>query len=332
MKNTIKLIIIAILPLFIVFSCSSTKTVVATKVQSVSAYGKLNNTQVILSKPNFIVLGSYTGTSSLRKDYSTTTTAVNDFSGRVVQRGSKDDITINYVGPVAEARLNLWDNAKKNGVDISGSVALMNVEISKVEDGVNANVTISADIIKFYAGSNAPTNIQSTNNFSNDNIQSENATIENNKPTPSENSSERTEKKSTEEKEKNNPLNKVSNLFSKDKNTETTKEEKAPVQKIEYTSCTQCNGSGEMTKTCTKDGCKNGKLTTTCSYCNGDFAEATNECYMCNGDGCDYCNYDGKACDACKSGKKTDKHNHCDGTGKLEAECTKCAGTGKTKK
>lgn len=95
--------------------------------------------------------------------------------------------------------------------------------------------------------------------------------------------------------------------------------------------CSSCDASGSQKTTCKKDNCLKGKTTKMCSICNGNFADAETGCYKCEGIGCDYCGYDGKACDACKSGKKTTTHNHCKGTGKIIEQCSKCAGTGKIK-
>ncbi|MGB0885318.1 MAG: hypothetical protein ACPGR5_02755 [Chitinophagales bacterium] len=94
------------------------------------------------------------------------------------------------------------------------------------------------------------------------------------------------------------------------------------------TTCTSCNGDGRKIEKCKNEICNNGKTKITCSSCNGNYKSSNTLCYKCEGIGCDYCDYDGAACDNCKSGKNETNHQVCSGTGKITETCTQCNGKG----
>lgn len=261
-------------------------------------YGQYNQTEISLTESNYKILGSYTGKSTIRSKYE-----------------------FGYEGMISEARKNLWQNANKEGIKQEGSRILFNVNLEIMYRFTRRMAVVTADIIEF-KNDNSVVKITKTN-----------------MPVVKE---EYKEEKVVKEKavKENNFLDKISDAFSKDKPKETTTEEKTPVEKVleepkqveaKEQTCSHCNGSGQISKTCTKDGCNNGKVNQTCSVCNGKYADAETECYKCEGAGCDYCNYDGKACDSCKDGKKETDHSVCKGTGKIEQQCTVCLGTGKVK-
>lgn len=130
----------------------------------------------------------------------------------------------------------------------------------------------------------------------------------------------------------NSFLDKLSNGVSKNKTTSTTETKVKETEKkatTEVIKCSACQGLGTTTTHCHTDNCDDGFVTKTCSSCQGKYKEGKDLCYKCDGEGCDYCDYDGTACDACKSGKKNGKHLTCNGTGKTQQTCSECKGKGK---
>lgn len=126
----------------------------------------------------------------------------------------------------------------------------------------------------------------------------------------------------------NSFLDKLSNSISKNK-TSTTSKETVKESQPEIINCSVCNGKGNVSKECHTDNCDDGFITKTCSTCNGNYKNGTDVCYKCEGEGCEYCEYDGTACDACKKGKKKETHTDCNGTGETKSSCNTCNGKGK---
>lgn len=99
------------------------------KVVSYTGYvGQATQTQVELSEANFKHLGYFTGIASSKKSA---------FS-------IKDK-----AGVISEAKKNLIENAKKEGVELSGSRTLVNVTTDVVQNSGRVTCTISAEIIEF---------------------------------------------------------------------------------------------------------------------------------------------------------------------------------------
>lgn len=89
---------------------------------------KQNKTQTIISDSNFIVLGSFTGTASER-----------------IMTGNIK----NKKGIIAQAKANLLKKAKRKGVKLIGSRALVNVSVEILETKKRKTATMSAEIIEF---------------------------------------------------------------------------------------------------------------------------------------------------------------------------------------
>jgi hypothetical protein len=90
--------------------------------------GQNINTEIDLSNSNFNVLGSFTGSYSVKKT---------SFSVK------------NQGGIISEAKKNLIENAKKEGVELKGSRALVNVTTDIVQNRRRITCTMSAEIIEF---------------------------------------------------------------------------------------------------------------------------------------------------------------------------------------
>jgi len=93
-----------------------------------SSYGNSNQTQVVLSNANYNVLGSYTGTEIALKG--------------AILAGNKE-------GLMSRAKKDLLANAKKDGIEMTGSRALINVTVDYVEGKRKMKVVVSAEIIEF---------------------------------------------------------------------------------------------------------------------------------------------------------------------------------------
>ena len=93
-------------------------------------------------------------------------------------------------------------------------------------------------------------------------------------------------------------------------------------------SCISCNKNGYIIRNCNASGCSNGKIQSNCTSCNGNYMSALDLCPKCSGTGCDYCDYDGQACDECTNGKKSTSHQVCSGLGRITQTCTTCNGDG----
>jgi len=91
-------------------------------------YGQINQSQVVLSGANFKVLGSFKGVASAKK--------------------AKISIK-NEEGIVALAKANLIENAKSQGVSLTGSRTLINVSVDLIQNPKMVTATISAEIIEF---------------------------------------------------------------------------------------------------------------------------------------------------------------------------------------
>lgn len=112
-----------ILAICLFFSLNSCKIAVYE-----SNIGQSISTEIDLSEANFNVLGSFTGSSSVKK----TSLSV---------RGQE--------GIVSLAKKDLLENAKKAGIELKGARALINVSTDIVENKTRINCTISAEIIEF---------------------------------------------------------------------------------------------------------------------------------------------------------------------------------------
>jgi hypothetical protein len=92
------------------------------------SYGQINQSQVVLSEANFIVLGSFTGTATEKK----------------YKMSVKDQ-----EGLISLAKTTLLQNAAAAGAELKGSRALINVAVDIVQNKNVATVTVSGDIIEF---------------------------------------------------------------------------------------------------------------------------------------------------------------------------------------
>jgi len=92
------------------------------------SFGQSIQTQVILSKSNFKVLGSFSGTAIARKS---------SFS---IKKKS---------GLISLAKKNLLENAKKAGIELKGSRTLINISTDVIQNKNKVKVVVSADIIEF---------------------------------------------------------------------------------------------------------------------------------------------------------------------------------------
>ncbi len=91
-------------------------------------YGQVNKTQVVLSSSNFKVLGSFTGTAYAKR------------TGASIK---------NDIGLVALAKADLLANAKKEGVELTGSRTMINVVVDFIENTKHVSATVTAEIIEF---------------------------------------------------------------------------------------------------------------------------------------------------------------------------------------
>lgn len=90
--------------------------------------GQNITTEVSLSKANFKVLGSFSGTATAKK------TAIN---------------IKNKSGVISAAKMNLLENAKAQGVELTGSRTLINVTTDLIDNSNRVTCTMSAEIIEF---------------------------------------------------------------------------------------------------------------------------------------------------------------------------------------
>jgi hypothetical protein len=91
-------------------------------------YGQVNQTQIVLSQSNFIVLGSFKGIASEKRKL----------------MSIKD-----YEGLISKAKTNLLINSKAAGVELIGSRTLVNVCVDVSKNRKMVTATISAEIIEF---------------------------------------------------------------------------------------------------------------------------------------------------------------------------------------
>ena len=112
----------------VAFVAASTLIISCKPTLYTGSLGNVNQTQVVLTKGNFKVLGSFSGTASSPK----------------MLIGIK-----NKQGIVAEAKANLLENAKKSGVELTGSRTLINITTDLVENPNRVTVTVSAEVIEF---------------------------------------------------------------------------------------------------------------------------------------------------------------------------------------
>ena len=91
-------------------------------------YGQVNQTQVVLDKANFKVLGSFTGKS-----------VANAVSLTVKDKD----------GLVSAAKQDFLDNAKAAGITMTGSHAIINTCVDYLSNGKKIVVTFSGEIIEF---------------------------------------------------------------------------------------------------------------------------------------------------------------------------------------
>lgn len=89
--------------------------------------GQFNQIPVLLSNANFKVLGTYTGMASMSKaQFSKEKTA---------------DL-------ISEAKSNLIDKAKKEGAELKGKRALVNLTADMFQNAKRISLTVSGDIIE----------------------------------------------------------------------------------------------------------------------------------------------------------------------------------------
>ncbi len=88
----------------------------------------INQTHVELTSANFNNLGSY--------------------SGNVTEKKMKAGIK-NMEGIISRAKKDLIENARKDGVELTGSRTLTNVSVDVMKNWRRMTVTISAEIIEF---------------------------------------------------------------------------------------------------------------------------------------------------------------------------------------
>lgn len=91
-------------------------------------YGQINQTQIVLSKSNFNVLGSFTGVAMTKKR----SMSIKDKSGLI-----------------SLAKANLLENAKNSGIELKGSRTLTNVSTDIVQNSKHVKVVMTAEIIEF---------------------------------------------------------------------------------------------------------------------------------------------------------------------------------------
>jgi hypothetical protein len=89
---------------------------------------QLTQTQVVLSSGNFKVLGSFTGTSTYKKQ-------------KVTIRTKEGLYTL--------AKDDMLNNAKNAGITLIGARTLINITTDYIENPRRITVTYSADIIEF---------------------------------------------------------------------------------------------------------------------------------------------------------------------------------------
>ncbi len=106
--------------IFLLSSCIS--------VKYYGNYNQSNITQVTLNQNNFEVLGSFSGTATVKKS--------------VFFLKDRE-------GVIAKAKQNLLKKAEQEGVNLTGSWALINVTVDLVESKNKITATVSAEIIKF---------------------------------------------------------------------------------------------------------------------------------------------------------------------------------------
>lgn len=298
MRNIIIVLVIALLA-----SCASPEAMVYS-----GEYGVKNKTKVNISEGNFSTLGSFSGTArqTLNKKF-------------------------DYSGLIADARKALWANVRKSGINVNSCVVLHNTNLEMINDGSETVATITAEVVSFDKNAKAgKVNYGSYQNYNNSKNKSSSAS-----KTREENNEEVEEKP---KKKGGSFLDKISGAFDKKEETPETEEETPKVEEKtqaeptkveEYTNCTTCKGAGKINIQCTSKVCSKGKIYATCSHCSGNYKNANAQCPKCQGTGCDYCDYDGKACPNCNQGQETKTHSQCNGTGILKAVCHKCNGSGK---
>jgi hypothetical protein len=113
---------------FVAIIATSTLIMSCKPTVYLGSLGNVNQTQVILTKGNFKVLGSFSGTASSSK----------------MLIGIK-----NKQGIVAEAKANLLENAKKGGAELTGSRTFINMTTDLVENSGRITATVSAEVIEF---------------------------------------------------------------------------------------------------------------------------------------------------------------------------------------
>ena len=100
-----------------------------------------NNTQVVLSQPNFLYLGNFSGRAYERTGVI--------FSNMKVKHGE----TL-----IAQAKENLLKGAAERGVELNGSIIMVNTMVEVAQSGKYDAVTVTADLIEFFDEKNSPKN------------------------------------------------------------------------------------------------------------------------------------------------------------------------------
>lgn len=90
--------------------------------------GSLNQTKVELNSANFNNLGT--------------------FSGNATEKRMKSGIR-NMEGLISIAKKDLIANARKTGIELSGSWTMTNISVDVMKNPKRVTVTVSANIIKF---------------------------------------------------------------------------------------------------------------------------------------------------------------------------------------
>lgn len=107
-------------------------TIAFTSCRTASSHSDVSQqqtkTQTILSKSNFVVLGSFTGSASEK-----------------IMTGNIK----NKKGIISQAKANMLKKAKKEGIELVGSRTLVNVSVDILETKKRITATMSAEIIEF---------------------------------------------------------------------------------------------------------------------------------------------------------------------------------------
>lgn len=115
-----------------VYVCSAVALFLSVNACQMTKYtvsmGNVVNTEVQLTKANFNVLGSFSGTAT----------------EKILKMSIKDK-----AGLISNAKMALLASAKAAGVELKGARTLTNVTVDLVENQMTVTCTVSAEIIEF---------------------------------------------------------------------------------------------------------------------------------------------------------------------------------------